>query len=135
MKRIVIFFALWLILSADKGFCNQNNTSDNLTELSLEELMNVEVTLAAKKPQKLSQSAAAVFVITGEDIRRLGCTSIPDALRMVPGLQVAQLIQAGGQLLQEGLTADMRISCWFLWTGVLFIHLSFQEYSGMHRIL
>jgi len=91
MKRIVIFFALWLIFSPKTGFCNQDNTSDNLTELSLEELMNVEVTLAAKKPQKLSQTAAAVFVITGEDIRRLGCTSIPDALRMVPGLQVAKI--------------------------------------------
>ena len=62
----------------------------DLTELSLEELMSVEVTSVSKKKQKLLQSAAAIFVITQEDIRRSGVTSIPEALRMVPGLQVAR---------------------------------------------
>ncbi len=63
----------------------------DLTQMSLEELMNIEVTTVAKKTQKLSDSAAAVFVITQEDIRRSGVTSIPEALRMVPGLQVARI--------------------------------------------
>ena len=65
-------------------------SSTDLTELSLEELMSVEVTSVSKKKQKLSESAAAIFVITQEDIRRSGVTSIPEALRMVPGLQVAR---------------------------------------------
>ncbi|MCP4254708.1 MAG: TonB-dependent receptor [Candidatus Scalindua sp.] len=51
----------------------------------------MEVTSVSKKPEKLSDSAAAVFVITQEDIRRSGATHIPDLLRMVPGLQVAQM--------------------------------------------
>jgi len=53
--------------------------------------MNVEVTSASKKEQKLSQIPAAVLVITQEDIRRSGATNIPDVLRMVPGLDVAQV--------------------------------------------
>ena len=53
--------------------------------------MNVEVTSASKKEQKLSRVAAAVFVITQEDIRRSGATNIPDLLRMVPGLDVSQM--------------------------------------------
>ncbi len=63
----------------------------DLTELGLEELMNIEITSVSKKPQKLSDAAAAIFVITGDDIRRSGATSIPEALRMAPGLQVAKI--------------------------------------------
>ncbi len=58
--------------------------------MSLEDLMNVEFYSASKKLEPLSGAAAAVFVITQEDIRRTGVTSIPEALRMVPGLQVAR---------------------------------------------
>ncbi len=63
----------------------------DLTRLSLEELMNLEVTTASKKSQKLADTAAAAFVLTQEDIRRSGATSIPEALRMVPGLNVARI--------------------------------------------
>ncbi len=63
----------------------------DLTQLSIENLMNMEVTSASKKEQKLSKVAAAIFVITQEDIRRSGATNIPDLLRMVPGLDVAQI--------------------------------------------
>jgi iron complex outermembrane receptor protein len=63
----------------------------DLSKLSVEDLMNVEVTSVSKKEQKLSRVAAAIFVITAEDIRRSGATNVPDLLRMVPGLQVAQI--------------------------------------------
>lgn len=63
----------------------------DLTTTSIEDLMNVEVTSVSKKEQKLSKTAAAIFVITQEDIRRSGATNIPDLLRMVPGLDVAQI--------------------------------------------
>jgi CheY-like chemotaxis protein len=59
-------------------------------------LMNMEVTSASKKEQKLSKVAAAIFVITQEDIRRSGATNIPDLLRMVPGLDVAQMPEMDG---------------------------------------
>src|SRR6202795_3600687 len=63
----------------------------DLTQFSLEDLMNVQVTSVSKKEQKLSQVAAAIFVITQEDIRSSGALNIPDLLRMVPGLDVAQI--------------------------------------------
>jgi len=62
-----------------------------LPELTLPELMDLEVSSAAGREQKISETAAAVFVLTREDIRRSGVTSIPDALRMVPGLTVARI--------------------------------------------
>ncbi|MCA9470689.1 MAG: TonB-dependent receptor [Nitrospirales bacterium] len=64
---------------------------EDFTQLSLEELMGIEITSVSKKKEKLSGAAAAVFVITQEDIRRSGVTSIPEALRMVPGMHVARL--------------------------------------------
>src|SRR6266852_734905 len=63
----------------------------DLTQVSIETLMNMEVTSVSKKEQKMSQVAAAIFVITQGDIRRSGATNIPDLLRMVPGLDVAQI--------------------------------------------
>ena len=53
--------------------------------------MNIQVTSVSKTEQKLSQAAAAIFVITQEDIRRSGAMNIPDLLRMVPGMDVSQI--------------------------------------------
>lgn len=63
----------------------------DLTKASIEDLMNIEVTSASKKEQKLSRVAAAIFVITQADIQRSGATNIPDLLRMVPGLDVGEI--------------------------------------------
>ncbi len=63
----------------------------DLTQVSIETLMSMEVTSVSKKEQRMSQVAAAIFVITQEDIRRSGAANIPDLLRMVPGLDVAQI--------------------------------------------
>ncbi len=63
----------------------------DLSQASLEDLMNIEVTSVSKKEQKMSQAAAAIFVITQEDILRSGATNIPDLLRMVPGMDVSQI--------------------------------------------
>lgn len=70
---------------------DQFQAQSGLTELSLEALMDIQVTSVSKRPQKLSESAAAIFVLTQEDIRRSGMNSIPELLRMVPGLDVAQV--------------------------------------------
>lgn len=65
--------------------------STPLTEMSIEDLMGLEITSVSKREEKLSDAPAAVFVLTQEDIRRSGWTTIPDALRMVPGLDVAKI--------------------------------------------
>jgi iron complex outermembrane receptor protein len=62
-----------------------------LKRLTLEQLMDVEVTSVSRRPEKLSTTASAIQVITGEDIRRSGASSIPEALRLAPNLQVAQI--------------------------------------------
>jgi iron complex outermembrane receptor protein len=63
----------------------------DLLNLSIEDLMKVEVTTVSKRAQPLSRAPAAVTVITSEDIRRSGMTNVPDLLRMVPGLHVANI--------------------------------------------
>ena len=63
----------------------------DLTELPIETLLQIEVTSVARKSEKLSESPAAISVVTQDDIRRFGATSIPEALRLVPGLEVARL--------------------------------------------
>jgi iron complex outermembrane recepter protein len=87
-----IVFAAWLIFPPLAHAQNDGHPqSPDLSDKSLEDLMNTEVTSVSKKTQKLSQTAAAIFVITQEDIRRSSATNIPDLLRMVPGLDVAQI--------------------------------------------
>ncbi|MGD9211103.1 MAG: TonB-dependent receptor plug domain-containing protein, partial [Desulfobacteraceae bacterium] len=70
---------------------NDNDSLEYLKNLSIEELLQTEVTSVSKRSEQLFDAAAAVFVITQEDIKRSGARSIPEALRMVPGLQVAHI--------------------------------------------
>jgi iron complex outermembrane recepter protein len=62
-----------------------------LKQLSLEELSQIEVTSPSKEPTPVLRSPVAIYVITGDDIRRSGVTTIPDALRLAPGVEVAQI--------------------------------------------
>ena len=91
MKKIYLpcVTALFLIMYAP--WVHAGSESQDLTQFSIEELMNIKVTSVNKKSQRLSDSAAAVFVITRDEIRHSGVTNIPDALRMVPGVNVARI--------------------------------------------
>ena len=70
---------------------SNQNPPENLKQVSLEELGQIEVTTASKVPVKATRTPAAIYVITQEDIRRSGATSIPEALRMAPGVEVARV--------------------------------------------
>lgn len=88
--------ALFLVLSvhpADAKDIGQSTQDPSLLDLSLEELMQVTVTSVSKKAQRLDETAAAVFVITADDILRSGATNVPEALRLAPGVQVAAIGQ------------------------------------------
>jgi iron complex outermembrane receptor protein len=63
----------------------------NLFEMSLEELVNLEVTSASRRAERLAETTSAVYVVTREDIVRYGINSVPEALRLVPGLSVLQI--------------------------------------------
>lgn len=65
--------------------------SDDLSVLSLDELLDLEIVSVAKVPEKVTKAPAAIFIITQEDIRRSGVNTIPDVLRMVPGMHVYQI--------------------------------------------
>jgi iron complex outermembrane receptor protein len=66
-------------------------SADALKNLSIEQLMSVEVTSVSKRPESLAHAASAIQVITGEEIRRSGASSLPEALRLATNLQVAQV--------------------------------------------
>ncbi|MEW6157813.1 MAG: TonB-dependent receptor [Verrucomicrobiota bacterium] len=74
-------------LAAEMGATNR---LDRLMALKLEDILNVEVTSVSKRPEKWFEAPAALFVISGDDLRRSGARSFPDALRLAPGVSVAQ---------------------------------------------
>jgi iron complex outermembrane receptor protein len=85
MRRI---FALALGLAT--GAFAQPRSAD-LADLSLEELANLQITSVSRRAERLSDAPTSVFVITGDDVRRSGVTSLPEALRLAPNLQVARV--------------------------------------------
>ncbi|HKO88912.1 MAG TPA: TonB-dependent receptor plug domain-containing protein, partial [Burkholderiales bacterium] len=62
-----------------------------LADLSLEQLSNLEITSVSRQPERLATAPASIYVITNDDIRRAGVTTLPEALRLAPNLQVARL--------------------------------------------
>jgi iron complex outermembrane receptor protein len=89
-----LVFTLSLVCFAQPGFAQQPDSSPSaeaLKKLSIEQLMNLQVTSVSKRPERLSQTASAIQVITQEDIRRSGATSLAEALHLATNLQVAQV--------------------------------------------
>lgn len=68
----------------------RTSASDDIASLSLEELANLEISSVSRKSESLAEAAASIFVITAEDIHRIGAISLPEALRLAPNLQVAR---------------------------------------------
>ena len=89
----------------------------DLSSASIEDLMNVEVTSVSRREQKLSHTASAVYVITAEDIRQSGATNIPDLLRMVPGVQVAQINSGAWAITIRGFNGQYSIDLLVLVDG------------------
>ena len=77
------------LLAAVAGAAAQTTQPDDLTQLTLEDLLKIEVTSVSRRKQRVAETTSAVYVITQEDIHRSGAMSIPEALRMAPGVQVA----------------------------------------------
>jgi len=83
----------------------QDPPQSDFKRLTLEELMDVDVTSVSRKAERLGQTAAAVTVITAEDIRRSGATTIPELLRFVPGLQVARFNNGSWSISARGFSS------------------------------
>jgi iron complex outermembrane receptor protein len=83
---------LGLICVAGPGLAQQpDSAAQALKALTIEQLMNLEVTSVSRRPERLAQTASAIQVISREDIRRSGASSLPEALRLASNLQVAQV--------------------------------------------
>lgn len=87
LKRAFLLSAGLCVGFVEAAFAEESD----LMSMSVEELLNIEVTSVAKKAKALNDSPAAIYVITQEDIRRIGATSIPEALRLAPGIDVARI--------------------------------------------
>ena len=96
--RLLFTASLFLFVSVPDSVLAQD-----LSRLSIEELLNLDITSASRKPEKVSQTAAAVHVITAEDIRRSGVTTIWDALRLAPGVHVGRASSARPSVSVRGL--------------------------------
>src|SRR5688572_13110736 len=91
-KILLLFLLLFMVKT--NGVAQESDpvqVARNLKKLSLEELMDLEVTSVSKRSEKLNETSSAIQVISQEDIRRSGATSLPEALRLAPNLQVAQV--------------------------------------------
>jgi iron complex outermembrane receptor protein len=87
LARALPFATAFVLLSSSVGLAAQPAT---LADLSLEELGQIRVTTVSRTPERVADAPASVFVITSEDIRRSGATSLPEALRLAPNLEVAR---------------------------------------------
>ncbi|MGA1795075.1 MAG: TonB-dependent receptor plug domain-containing protein [bacterium] len=91
----IVLAAIFLTVAFYAPMCRaqERNSEESIdfTALSLEELKQITIISVLKRPQKLSEATSAISVITQEDIRRSGATSIPELLRAVPGFNVAQM--------------------------------------------
>ncbi len=89
---VMLLFSLAIVCRAGENPASAGETAGSgLKKLSLTELMDIEVTSVSKREESVYDAPASIFVITREDIRRSGATSIPEILRLAPNLQVARL--------------------------------------------
>jgi iron complex outermembrane recepter protein len=88
-KRVLV----WIFTGVVQAALADNNSpkQEDVSNLNIEELVNVQVTSVSKKTQALSDAPAAIFVISRDDIERSGATSVPEVLRMAPGIEVARI--------------------------------------------
>ena len=106
---ILAFMALVAVCGTVNSLASAPEDADlvKLNQMSLSDLSKLEVTSVSKQPQRWLQAPAAIQVITGEDIRRSGATSIPEALRLADNLEVAQINAHDWAISARGFNANL----------------------------
>jgi iron complex outermembrane receptor protein len=89
LRRAALAAAFALLIV--EGMPGETDKRKPVAEMTLEELAEVEVTTVSKKPESRLEAAAAVYVITQEDIHRSGVTTLVQALALAPGVEVARI--------------------------------------------
>ncbi|HTT08653.1 MAG TPA: TonB-dependent receptor [Gammaproteobacteria bacterium] len=100
-------FLVGITGSAGANAIDQGTSAADLSRMSIEDLANIQVTSVSKRPEPLSNAAASIYVITGDDIRRAGATSLPEALRLAPNLEVAQKNAHDWAITARGFNTDL----------------------------
>ena len=95
-----------LVAGAPGALAQERSAATDLKKLSIEELMEVEVTSVSRRAERLTQAAAAIAVITQDDIRRSGATSLPEVLRLVNSLHVARQSQRAWAISARGFNSS-----------------------------
>jgi iron complex outermembrane receptor protein len=106
-----------LTLALPATLAAQPAPNGSLSDLSLDQLGTLKVTTVSKQPSEVWRSAAAIVVMTAEDIRRTGATSLPELLRFVPGVQVSRLDSGHWAVGVRGLTSGFSKSLLVLIDG------------------
>jgi iron complex outermembrane receptor protein len=104
-KRVVAFTVMVVCGSG----CAQGAmllAANTLSSMSLEDLASIEITSVSKRPEPLSDAAAAIYVISSDDIRRSGATTLPEALRLAPNLQVARITSSNYSITARGFNSN-----------------------------
>jgi iron complex outermembrane recepter protein len=101
---VVLFVCAAANLSAQTNALD--TTPEQLKKMSIEDLMNLDVTSVAKQPEPYGEAPAAIEVITGDDIHRSGASSIPEALRLADNLDVAQVSSSAWDISARGFNAS-----------------------------
>lgn len=91
MRGLRLVSTIALLLAPLAAHARDEGADPELDELLSQDIGELSVTSVSKRSQRLSETAAAIYVITQEDIRRAGIYSIPEALRLVPGMHVARI--------------------------------------------
>jgi iron complex outermembrane receptor protein len=98
----ISIFAVAHRSSAAPGDPGDDLSTSSLKSLSIEDLMNLQITSVSKRGEPVSDAAAAVYVITREEILNSGARSLPDILRLAPNLQVAQITSSSFAITARG---------------------------------
>jgi len=93
-RRTAPYVVACVVASVAPSHASAQGARD-LADLSLEELSQIQVTSVSRRPEALGQSAAAIYVITADEIRRSGAATLPEALRLAPNLEVARYSSQG----------------------------------------
>ena len=109
---LIVVLLSGVVMEALAGSQPDPKPDEPLKQLSLAQLGEVEVTTASKEPEEVWKTPAAVYVLTNEDIRRSGATSIPEALRLVPGVQVSRIDNDHWAVGIRGFADQFSNRCW-----------------------
>ena len=114
----VLFYIIFSHISIGlSGAAEPPSSIPSLKQLSLEQLADLEVTSVARKEQKVADTAAAIYVITQEEIHRSGVTTIPEVLRLAPGVTVSRIDGNSWAIGIRGFVSDLSRSVLVLIDG------------------